>query len=317
MGKLGRFSAIFIPMGLTIASLICLCIVLVGQTNKNMSLSNDLWFFKANTKDFNANPDLKIDKLPGANQIDNDLLKALQGAAKTDKLQDFYKVGFWGYCEGEIDSNGKENIKTCSERKNYFWFNPVEVWKLGDTPAQKLFPEDMQKGLETYHKVSRWMFTAFMIAVASTVVEILVGIAALFSRWGSFVTTIVSTVSTIFTFAAAITVTSLYATLVAVFESVMKPYNIKASMGKQMLATLWLGVAFSMASGFFWLFSVCCCSGKSSHKKTIVEKTPYTYERVASPYLGGSGNGHQMHDMGHSGGHGTSGSAYEPYRSRV
>lgn len=82
-------------------------------------------------------------------------------------------------------------------------------------------------------------------------------------------------------------------------------------MGTKMLSVLWLGVAFSLASGFFWLISVCCCSGKSGHKKVVVEKTPYTYERVASPYMGVSGNAHEMHPPT---GHGTTGSAYEPFR---
>lgn len=118
--------------------------------------------------------------------------------------------------------------------------------------------------------------------------------------------------------AAAATSTALYGSLTGVFQSVLKPYNIKASMGNKMLATLWLGVAFSLASGFFWLISVCCCSGKSGHKKVVVEKTPYTYERVASPYLGASANGnnHQMHDLhgNKAAGHGTSGNAFEPFR---
>jgi hypothetical protein len=112
----------------------------------------------------------------------------------------------------------------------------------------------------------------------------------------------------------------MYASLVAVFESVLRPYKIDASMGKNMLATLWLGVAFALASGFFWLISTCCCSGRSDKKKVVVEKTPYTYERVASPYMGASGNAHQMHDLpahahqGGAAGHGTSGSAFEPFR---
>jgi hypothetical protein len=103
-----------------------------------------------------------------------------------------------------------------------------------------------------------------------------------------------------------------YALLAGVFESVLKPYNIKATLGKQMLSVVWLAVAFGMASGLFWLFSVCCCSGKSAHKKVSVEKTPYTYERVASPafpvhgqhtgYVGGAG-------------HAQTGTAYEPFRS--
>jgi hypothetical protein len=81
-----------------------------------------------------------------------------------------------------------------------------------------------------------------------------------------------------------------------------------------MMIVLWFGALFSIASGFFWLISVCCCSGKSGHKKVVVEKTPYTYERVASPYLGARDGGHQLSSMPPSGGHGTSGSAYEPFR---
>lgn len=46
MGKLGRFACIFTPMALTIASLLCLCLALSGQLNKNNSLQNSLYFFK-------------------------------------------------------------------------------------------------------------------------------------------------------------------------------------------------------------------------------------------------------------------------------
>jgi len=83
-----------------------------------------------------------------------------------------------------------------------------------------------------------------------------------------------------------------------------------------MLAVVWLLVAFSIASGFFWMISTCCCSGKSPHKKVVVEKTPYTYERVASPYMGARDAPPAVHAGPgmHSSGHGTSGSAYEPYR---
>lgn len=58
-----------------------------------------------------------------------------------------------------------------------------------------------------------------------------------------------------------------------------------------MMRTTWLAVAFSLGAGFFWLLSVCCCRerspyGKKDSKRVKVEKTPYTYERVGSPYLG-------------------------------
>jgi hypothetical protein len=117
----------------------------------------------------------------------------------------------------------------------------------------------------------------------------------------------------VFIFAAAITATTVYGILVGVFESVLKPYNIKASVGKQMLSVVWLAVAFGLASGLFWLFSVCCCSGKSAHKKVSVEKTPYTYERVASPAFPAQQHGHTAYAGG--AGHAQTGTAYEPFRA--
>jgi len=89
-----------------------------------------------------------------------------------------------------------------------------------------------------------------------------------------------------------------------------------------MYVTTWLAVAFSWGAAIFWLFSVCCCSGRSGNdgknKRVNVEKTPYTYERVASPYLGQSA--HANPNRASTGGGvplqsvGQGGKAYEPYR---
>lgn len=128
-----------------------------------------------------------------------------------------------------------------------------------------------------------------------------------------------SQASSIFTLAAAASSTGIYAALTGSFNSVLKPMNVNASMGTKMLSVVWLAVAFSLASGFFWLISTCCCSGRGEKKKVTVEKTPYTYERVASPYLGASGN-HQGNAMPMGpvspAGHTQSGMAYEPYRTQ-
>jgi hypothetical protein len=82
-----------------------------------------------------------------------------------------------------------------------------------------------------------------------------------------------------------------------------------------MYVVTWLAVAFSMGAGLFWLFSVCCCSGRSNNKRVKVEKTPYTYERVASPYMGTHPNQHgdnlPLNPMPES--HGKA-AAYEPFR---
>jgi hypothetical protein len=46
MGKAGRFACIFTPMLLTLASLICIVLVGLGGTNKNMAAFDSLYFFK-------------------------------------------------------------------------------------------------------------------------------------------------------------------------------------------------------------------------------------------------------------------------------
>jgi hypothetical protein len=46
MGKAGRFACIFTPMAMTIASLICLVIVLSGQAYNKSEVSRGLYFFK-------------------------------------------------------------------------------------------------------------------------------------------------------------------------------------------------------------------------------------------------------------------------------
>jgi hypothetical protein len=122
-------------------------------------------------------------------------LNALQGAAKSAQLKDFYTVGLWNYCEGDQDKDGKETITFCSPRKANFWFNPVDVWKLNEEAGQKIFSDKMQKGLDAYHKVAGWMYSAYIIAIILTFAEFVVGLAAIFSRWGSLVTTVISTVS--------------------------------------------------------------------------------------------------------------------------
>lgn len=136
-----------------------------------------------------------LDHLPDNVNIDNNLLQALQGAASSKELKDFYLVGLWSYCEGDKDNKtGVETITYCSKSSASFWFDPFSVWELKDTSAQKVLGADLQKGLQTYKKVAGWMIWSFGIALVLSVAEFIIGFFAIFSRWGSLVTTIISTV---------------------------------------------------------------------------------------------------------------------------
>jgi len=307
MGKAGRLACIFVPMALTLASLICIILVGLGGTNKHSSTLNGLYFFKADT----ANITVDSSDLLSARDLASEITNATDGILN---LKDFYTVSLWNYCDGtEANSTSKDTVDYCSPRKAQYWFNPLEVWGLNSTSEeQAAVPKSLKDGLKTYKVVAKWMFIAYIIAFVATLVELVVGCFAIFSRWGSFITTLVSTVSSIFTLAASITATALYGTLTGTFNHALKKYGVKASMGKSMYVTTWLAVAFSCGAGLFWLISVCCCSGRSNDKRVKAEKTPYTYERVESPLVGHNvnqaGSSMPMRNMDQRA------VSYEPYR---
>ncbi|KAJ9661110.1 hypothetical protein H2201_006661 [Coniosporium apollinis] len=323
MGKLTRFACIITPMALTIASLVCLVMVFMGGLNKSSPTLSSLYFFKADTSAFTANP--SIVDVPGTD-IDDKLVQAFKNSAAGASMSDFYTIHLWNYCSGKKDaSTGAETIEFCSPRQASYWFNPVEVWKLdgaaagADVKLDDYIPGDLKKGLDTYAKVVKWMFALYVIALCATAAEIVIGILAIFSRWGSFVTTILSTATTLLTLAAAALATGIYVTLATTFSTVLKPYNINASVGRRMMLATWLAAVFSLAAGVFWLLSTCCGSGKGDRKDSKgkrggqVEKAPYTYERVMGARGGEQAErGVPLREL--RAGKGDRGRAYEPFR---
>lgn len=132
-----------------------------------------------------------IDPIKGID-IDNDVLnKVLNQAKGAANLKDFYTVYLWNYCSWD----GSDKYSFCSKREPYFAFDPVEVWGLEGSGIDNVFPKQLQDGLKAYKAVSKWMFVAYLVALVATILELLVGISALFSRWGSFCTTFFSSVS--------------------------------------------------------------------------------------------------------------------------
>ncbi|KAL1957608.1 hypothetical protein VTO42DRAFT_5719 [Malbranchea cinnamomea] len=308
MGKGGRIACIFLPYVLSIGALVCLILVGLGSTSTN-SPPKDIYFLRIDLHDINVDTS-------DVSRSYYAIGKGLQQADAAGKLEDFYTIGLWNHCYGEYD-NGKYRVTKCTERTTKYWFNPIEVWDLDDD-VEDLLPSKLEKGIDVYRKVAGWLFTSYIVALVATAVQLLVGISAIFSRWGSFATTIFAAVASLFTIAATATATALYGVLAGAIRTGLKPFNIKATLGKDMFVITWFAVFFALAGGLFWLFSVCCCSGRSpySHdnrgRGILAEKTPYTYERVHSPYGGpayGAGPSVPLNTMpAHRD------AAYEPYR---
>jgi len=329
---------IAMPMVLTGISLILLLVVFLGGLNKGDSNLSSLYYFKADTSNFketfNSTDGLlsKLD-IPGTKLDDKlkNFLTQLSSSNSKNKLQDVYEVYLWNYCSGDIIKGNSSNVKLtyCSPRKAQFWFDPVTVWGLNGTGVQNLLPKELNNGLNIYKKVSQWMFVAYAIAFWVTASSIVVGLLGICSRWGSCLTTIVSSAATLFTFLAALTSTILFSTLTGTFNTALKTYGIHITLGTKMLSLDWVAFVFSFSATLFWTISMCCCSGKSDRKhkgeKAAHGRAPMFgskgYQKVGeahAPY-GGHQRGHsnlEMENFAAAGGSPYKGreTAYEPFR---
>lgn len=224
---------------------------------------------------------------------------ALAQALAKNEIRDFYDIGLWGYCAGNKTSSGEYKVDYCSKPKAEFAFDPVTVWGLnssssGASNVEDVLPSNLHKALDTYKTVSKWMFIAYMVAFGATAIELIFGLFAICSRLGSFVTSIISGVAFIFTLAASVTATAMFAVFTGTFDTALKQYHIHGSMGKNIYVATWIATAFALCGTMFWLFSSCCCAARSPYHgdrgsmrgRVMAEKTPYTYERVSSPYVG-------------------------------
>ncbi|RHZ62122.1 uncharacterized protein CDV56_100217 [Aspergillus thermomutatus] len=288
MGKGGRIACICTPYALTIASLVCIIMVGLGCTKSSSATLNNLYFFRANLQNLTTSSTVESTvssalESAGVDVSSSDLATALNEAQKQLNIKDFYDIGLWGYCDGDV-SNGNYKTSNCSKPKAEFYFDPITVWKLNDTGVEDVLPSDLSKALNVYKNVSKWMFIAYIVAFIATVVELVVGVFAICSRWGSCVTSLVSAVSFLFITAASVTSTALFAVLKGTFNEALKDYGIKGYMGKNIYIATWLAVAFSLAASLFWVISSCCCSGRSPYhgagktRGVTAEKAPYTYE---------------------------------------
>ncbi|KAJ5551459.1 hypothetical protein N7535_000591 [Penicillium sp. DV-2018c] len=298
MGKAGRVACIFTPYVLTIASLVCIIFVGLGCTNASSSTLNNLYFLRLDLSNLSTGSETtsKIEDLLSEAHITSvsadEISQTIKKFQDNADIADFYDIGLWGYCKGD-NANGKDSITSCTDPKAEFYFNPSSVLGVSEEQLDKELGDDFPKIMKVYKAVSKWMFIAYLVAFIATAAQILVGIIAIFSRWGSCVTTIVSIVSFLFTLAASLTSTIMFSIAKGSLGSALKIYGVEVDMGKNIYAATWLAVVFSLAATIFWMFSTCCCSGRSpyGHKDRYntrggitAEKAPYTYEPIGAAH---------------------------------
>ena len=309
----------------------------------------DYYFMKVNFTDLSV---------ASSRYIDTSNTLALALSRSKDNIENVYEVHLWNYCA--TTKSQPETVHNCSAKQSEYFFDPITVWDLNTTETQTsaassnnaltnaenaakskeeqlenaLFGKTAKDALDAYRKAAKVMFILYAVSFWATALTIFLGIFAIFSRWGSFCTWIVAVISSICNLAAAGLSTAIYETLSVALRKILDDYHVDVDVGKHALAVTWLSVLFSCAATLFWLFSICCCSGRSNphHRNNKgglwnaepkgqgygsyggrgmrVEKTG-GYERVAEPFLahGEEGDRVPLRDYPQQGN-----SSYEPFR---
>lgn len=300
MGKAARFACILTPMLLTIASLVCTILVLLGGTKQSVGWLNDLYFFKIDAR-YVTIPD-SLDLFPG--DLDDDKVKTGLKSKTNEELglEDFYNIHLWNYCSGDYVEDGGKNkwkVTECTKPNAKYHFDLVEIFQIeakengGSGIEDEDLPDSITKVNKAIKTVSSVMISMYVIGTLTTLVTFLVGWFGLLSRWGSCVTTIFADISFFFLLAASSIATALFYTLKGGFNKALDEFGADTSVNNKVMALTWLGTAFAFGAALFWMLSTCCCSGRSSRvmgrdkgspKSIGSEKGAYGYERVAAPY---------------------------------
>jgi len=293
MGKAARFACIILPMLTTLASLLCCLAVLLAGTNKSIKGLNTLYLVKLDTRNI-ADPQ-HLDLIPGV-KFDNKFVDTGVTISQELDLQDFYATYLWNYCEGKI------------EGKNWYWEScakpsfsyTFDIEKIVDSETSKdnqiSFPDSVKKVQKGINGVSKFMVACYVLGFVASDMTFIVGWFGLLSRWGSCVTTIFANVAFLFLLIGSCCATGLTYGLKGAFNKAFDEFGVEAFVGNNFMVATWASTGLAFVACLFWLMSTCCCSGKTSKVmdkkgkgRTKVERAPYTYERVASPYLGTSG----------------------------
>ncbi|KAJ6187210.1 hypothetical protein N7519_002118 [Penicillium mononematosum] len=235
MGKAGRVACIFTPYLLTIASLICIIMVGLGCTKASSDTLNNLYFIRldlSNISQGSAVTSEITDRLADAGITSvtaEEVSATIQTFQNDGNIADFYDIGLWGYCEGD-STNGKDTVSKCTDPKAQFYFNPSSILGMSEAQLEKELGSGMKKTMNVYKAVSKWMFIAYLVAFIATCAQVLLGIFAIFSRWGSCVTTIVSIVSFLFTLGASLTSTIMFSIAKGSLGTALKVYGVEVDL---------------------------------------------------------------------------------------
>ncbi|KAJ5917540.1 actin cortical patch SUR7/pH-response regulator pali [Penicillium verhagenii] len=182
----------------------------------------------------------------------SDALETLEKQLQSD-LPAFYKVGLWGYCEGN-----DTQVSSCSNPSTSFTFNFSGILNSFSTEIVDLISDIDAEVLTGYRDVSRAIIWLYIFGFIGATLTTLLGIRKVFFHGGNRLLIFLGMISMTLTTAATIGITVIYALITAGIKTILGTFGASASLGSQTLAATWLAVVFSIASLLIWLIELCC-----------------------------------------------------------
>ncbi|KAM0715702.1 hypothetical protein Q7P37_009202 [Cladosporium fusiforme] len=187
----------------------------------------------------------------------------INSIAQTLGLNDFYRVGLWNYCAGNIGVG----IMHCSKPKTMWWFNPVEIIQSQLLAGASIaLPAEVTQILDIIRLVSHWMFALFLAGACLSTIMIPFVLLTVYTRWATLAITIVTFLAALFTTVATILATAMFIIMQNAITSV-EQLNIEGQIGTQMFAFMWIAASCSILAWLITLGQCCCCASRRDVKR--------------------------------------------------
>ncbi|KAK7430291.1 hypothetical protein QQZ08_003267 [Neonectria magnoliae] len=254
----GRFFCVALPFALTVGSIIFLLVgSLAGVADKS------LYLFHLDVSGLTIDPasvDNYISNLKSREAKSENITAADLDLAKT------YDINLWGYCYKD-----QKNKRHCTKAK-FDWasdaLNTSYIEHFGSAAGVEIdLPNEIEKALKAFRHVTKWTEVAFIVALISLGVELVLGIFANCSTIMSCCTWIVAGIASVLVCCAAGLATAMAAIVVGAVEASAKEYGVKGKINTTFLAVVWISAAFAIGASLFWVFTICCCKPESRSSK--------------------------------------------------
>ncbi|KAK7223704.1 hypothetical protein V2G26_011707 [Clonostachys chloroleuca] len=316
--RAGRFVCVGIPVLLTIGAIVSYLIAALSGV-----AHNSVYLFKVDLSK------LDIDENSISNFVSENLgilgrdAEEIRGITASNLgFGDSYDVNLWGYC---MNKNGTD--RECTKAQ-FDWASTRIKKDFLDPIAGKSveLPSEMKSALNVFTTVTKYTEIAFIIALVSLGVELLVGIFSNCTRIISCLTTLIGIVAILFSLAASGLATGMAVVVVSAIKTIGKPYGVEGSFNGNFLACIWIGFAFSLAAGLFWLFTICCCKPDHREKRRsdgekLIPSSGYYPIGSDNEMTSGQGYHNQYQPSynknSRTHGHSNSDVAYEPFSHRA